>query len=206
MTKLEQNNLVEQNLELVKKIAYRYHARAPKHVIFADIYSDGLIGLVEAAKRFDPSKKVPFPAFATIRIKGAILDAARRADIMPRVLRKEVKKDGDSVVGTMIQIPLEYDDDEQLMDWPSSERSQLDVAIENENKRRLRVAMESLSPRERAVIELYYGPEELRMSQVAEIIGVHESRVSQINVIALIKLRKKLVTRHGSLDPSLREE
>jgi RNA polymerase sigma factor for flagellar operon FliA len=106
----------------------------------------------------------------------------------------------------MIQIPLEYDDDEQLMDWPSSERSQLDVAIENENKRRLRVAMESLSPRERAVIELYYGPEELRMSQVAEIIGVHESRVSQINVIALIKLRKKLVTRHGSLDPSLREE
>lgn len=189
MTKLEQNNLVEQNLELVKKIAYRYHARAPKHVIFADIYSDGLIGLVEAAKRFDPSKKVPFPAFATIRIKGAILDAARRADIMPRDLRKEAKKDGDIVVGTMIQIPLEY---EQVMDWPSGERSQLDVAIENENKRRLRVAMESLSPRERAVIELCYGTDELRMRKVAEIIGVHESRVSQINARALIKLRKNL--------------
>ena len=59
---------------------------------FDDLYSSGVIGLIEAVDKFDPSRDVKFSTFAVPRIRGAILDAVRAADPVPRSIRQRGKK------------------------------------------------------------------------------------------------------------------
>jgi RNA polymerase sigma factor for flagellar operon FliA len=79
--------LIEQNIGLVIHIANRVAARLPHERDRDDLVSAGLVGLVEAASRFEPARGMPFSAFAGLRIEGAILDTLRQADRLPRSLR-----------------------------------------------------------------------------------------------------------------------
>jgi RNA polymerase sigma factor for flagellar operon FliA len=79
--------LIEQNIGLVVHIANRIAARLPHERDRDDLVSSGLVGLVEAATRFDAERGMPFSAFAGLRIEGAILDSLRQADRLPRSLR-----------------------------------------------------------------------------------------------------------------------
>jgi RNA polymerase sigma factor FliA len=79
--------LVEANLTLVEQIVVQVAVNFPRHVDRGELVRAGVLGLVEAANRFDPSKGVPFDKFAARRIRGAILDAVRSADWAPRSVR-----------------------------------------------------------------------------------------------------------------------
>jgi RNA polymerase sigma factor for flagellar operon FliA len=79
--------LIEKNIGLVVHIANRVAARLPHERDRDDLVSSGLVGLVEAATRFEPDRGMPFSAFAGLRIEGAILDSLRQADRLPRSLR-----------------------------------------------------------------------------------------------------------------------
>ncbi|TAM11506.1 MAG: RNA polymerase sigma factor FliA [Nevskiaceae bacterium] len=76
--------LVRQNRELVRRIAYHLLARLPSNVDIDDLIQSGTIGLLEAARNFDPKGGASFETFAGIRIRGAMLDELRRGDWVPR--------------------------------------------------------------------------------------------------------------------------
>lgn len=79
--------LIEDHLQLVNHVVFQVAVHFPRHVDRDDLARAGALGLVEAARRFDESKGVPFQRFAAQRIRGAILDAVRAADWAPRSVR-----------------------------------------------------------------------------------------------------------------------
>lgn len=88
----ELSRLIEQNLPLVKHIVFQVAVHFPRHVDRDELARAGALGLVEAARRFDESRGVPFDRFAAQRIRGAILDAVRAADWAPRSVRTLARK------------------------------------------------------------------------------------------------------------------
>ncbi len=80
-------SLVEDHLPLVNHVVFQVAVHFPRHVDRADLINAGAIGLVEAARRYDESRGVPFNRFAAQRIRGAIIDAVRAADWAPRSVR-----------------------------------------------------------------------------------------------------------------------
>ncbi|MCB0951812.1 MAG: FliA/WhiG family RNA polymerase sigma factor [Microthrixaceae bacterium] len=83
----EATALVEAHLPLVNHVVFQVAVNFPRHVDRDELVNAGAIGLVEAAKRFDESRGVPFNRFAAQRIRGAIIDAVRSADWAPRSVR-----------------------------------------------------------------------------------------------------------------------
>lgn len=81
------SRLIEEHLPLVKHIVFQVAVHFPRHVDRDDLARAGALGLVEAARRYDDARGVPFDRFAAQRIRGAILDAVRAADWAPRSVR-----------------------------------------------------------------------------------------------------------------------
>jgi RNA polymerase sigma factor for flagellar operon FliA len=79
--------LIEEQLPLVKHIVFQVAVHFPRHVDRDELARAGALGLIEAARRWDEDRGVPFDRFAARRIKGAILDAVRAADWAPRSVR-----------------------------------------------------------------------------------------------------------------------
>jgi len=99
-------------LPVVQKIARQLRRKLPDWVGMDDLVSSGMLGLVEAAQRFDPEKSVSFHSFAAFRIKGAMLDELRRADPMAREARlvsKRMAKKADSL-GQSFGRPAQHDE------------------------------------------------------------------------------------------------
>ncbi len=113
MTEQQQHILVEQHLPLVRQIAAKVCARLPKHVDIGDIEGDGVVGLVDAARKFQPSKKVPFGAYARLRINGAIVDGLRRLDWGVRHTRRMSRKI-DDVYASLVCRLRRFPDDSEL--------------------------------------------------------------------------------------------
>lgn len=83
--------LAERHLSLVVPIARSFKNRLPSSVDFDDLVGAGNLGLVEAARRFDPARGTSFGTFAKHRIRGAITDSLRRLDPVSRPLRSRQK-------------------------------------------------------------------------------------------------------------------
>jgi RNA polymerase sigma factor FliA len=84
--------LILRNLHLVRPIAANIRARIPVHIETEDLIHDGICGLVDAAKRYDVARRVPFALYAKHRIRGAILDGLRRMDPASRDLRAKARR------------------------------------------------------------------------------------------------------------------
>ncbi len=85
--KTERDRLLEENIHLVKIIAYQVAVNLPPHIDVNDLISAGTIGLLESIDRFDSAKGVQFNTYASIRIRGAIMDELRSMDWMTRSMR-----------------------------------------------------------------------------------------------------------------------
>ena len=84
---VELAEMIEEHLPLVKHVVFQVAVHFPRHVDRDELARAGALGLVEAARRYDEARGVPFERFAAQRIRGAILDAVRAADWAPRSLR-----------------------------------------------------------------------------------------------------------------------
>jgi RNA polymerase sigma factor (sigma-70 family) len=84
-----QEQMVLQYAPLIKYIASRLAVRLPSHISMEDLISSGIIGLIDAVQKFDPSKNINFKTYAEFRIKGAMLDELRSLDWIPRSVRKK---------------------------------------------------------------------------------------------------------------------
>jgi RNA polymerase sigma factor for flagellar operon FliA len=85
----DQERLLLDHLPIVRLLARRIHERLPHHVDVEDLVSAGVVGLMDAFAKFDPTKKVQFRSYAQFRIRGAILDSLRTLDWSPRELRRK---------------------------------------------------------------------------------------------------------------------
>jgi len=86
------NTLLEYYLPQVKYTAARLHSRFPKSVDLDDLYSVGILGLVDAINKFDSARNVKFETYCVRRIKGAIFDDIRKNDRVPRLVRTRAKQ------------------------------------------------------------------------------------------------------------------
>jgi RNA polymerase sigma factor FliA len=220
------DRLVEQHLGLVKYAAAWVAGRLPSHLRMDDLYSAGMMGFLDAITHYDPDRGVPFSAYASPRIRGAILDELRRLDCVPRRTRRKLREVQRAVEGLTQELDREPTDDEiatrlgvevadyhrllgegvTLVSLDGSSRedeprgvtldvladgslpSPLRVLEDGEQRRMLGRFIERLPERERQVLALYYY-EELTMQDIGRILGVTESRVSQIHSSAMLRLR-----------------
>ncbi|OAM88636.1 FliA/WhiG family RNA polymerase sigma factor [Termitidicoccus mucosus] len=88
----DDTGLIERHLPLVRNVVDRIKVNLPAHVDVADLYSVGVIGLMAALRRFNPEQGSLFSAYASLRIRGAVLDELRRLDWCPRRARVKARK------------------------------------------------------------------------------------------------------------------
>lgn len=82
-------HLIEEHSGLVNRIAYHLAARLPASVVVDDLIQVGMIGLLDASQQYDASQGAAFTTYATIRIRGAMLDELRRNDWAPKSVHKK---------------------------------------------------------------------------------------------------------------------
>ncbi|MCU7801504.1 MAG: RNA polymerase sigma factor FliA [gamma proteobacterium symbiont of Lucinoma myriamae] len=221
------DQLVEKYAPLVKKIAYHMSARLPADIHIDDIIQSGLIGLLDAGKHYDPKQGAQFETYATIRIRGAILDEVRRSDWAPKSVHKKARdlsatiqeiecrtgrdardvevaqemgismseyyqilKDGNAC--RMLRFDdLGADDTQSLGIFEDRQQNVVNEVLEDEFRQRLSLAIAGLPERERMVMSLYYDTE-MNLKEVGLLMGVSESRVSQLLSQAQLRLRARI--------------
>jgi len=90
----ERDRLISEHIDIARRISMRMARRCPDWIAREDLVAAGMLGLTEAAERYDSTRNEPFLAFAEKRIRGAVLDELRRGDIMPRRARQMARKIG----------------------------------------------------------------------------------------------------------------
>lgn len=91
------DRLIAEHVEVARRIALRVARRVPDWLSEEDLVAAAMVGLAEAADRYDETREEPFVAFAEKRIRGAVLDELRRGDILPRRLRTRAREVGRTI-------------------------------------------------------------------------------------------------------------
>lgn len=223
------DQIVLEHLPLVRAIAVRVYENLPVHVDIDDLVHAGILGLFDAAHKYNPRKKVLFSSYAKYRIKGAILDSLRQLDWASRDLRRRCKQIeaatrelaavlqrnptqaeiaqkmgvGDERwrqmmmelrnMGLVSATGRAQDQDEPTTpDYPAGAGTQPDNMCSQEQLRaHLGLALDVLPGRYRQVVQLYY-TNEMTMREIGAVMGINESRVSQIHKSALHKMAAAL--------------
>lgn len=94
---LADGQLVEKYTSLVRRVARHLMGRLPDHVQLEDLMQSGMIGLIEASRKFEADKGASFETYAAIRIRGAMLDEVRRHDWAPRSVHRNGRKIAEAV-------------------------------------------------------------------------------------------------------------
>jgi RNA polymerase sigma factor for flagellar operon FliA len=81
--------IILSHCDLIKYMALRLASRLPAHISVDDLFNAGIIGLMDAIDKFDPTQQIQFKTYAKIRVKGAMLDEIRSMDWVPRSLRQK---------------------------------------------------------------------------------------------------------------------
>jgi RNA polymerase sigma factor for flagellar operon FliA len=230
----EQQELVLQYTPLVRRIARTLPLAIPGVLEFEDAVGYGTCGLVEAVRRYDPSRGASFHAYAVRRIRGAMIDAFRRMDRLSRTMRQKardtqrVQSELEAILGRTpsdaeaaerMGVTLEqYRENEAHGRWvtvsldrlmerdaqgdsfPAAEMPTDDDGMdftrrldERETMEDLAEAVRGLPERERLVVSLYY-VEQMTMKDIAAILEVSETRVSQLHAQAVRRLRRTFLT------------
>ena len=90
-------DLITQHVELVKRIAQHLIARLPSSVDIDDLMQSGMVGLLEAANNFDPTRGASFETYAGIRIRGSMLDDIRKHDWTPRSVHHKYRQVAEAI-------------------------------------------------------------------------------------------------------------
>lgn len=220
---------------LCKYVAGRMGSTLPSYIDLEDLTSYGLVGLLDAIDRFEPSRGVKFETFALARIRGAIIDELRSLDWAPRALRQNQRRliqvageieqregrpatDAELAAGMGMTEP-ELDTlladiagssmvalEELFAPSPNDDEAlALGDAVEDETSPQpapatehailrdlLADAIVRLPERERIVVSLYHY-DGLSLREIGQVLGVTESRASQLRTKAIVRLRGALM-------------
>lgn len=226
--KLREQIIIEY-VPLVKLVAGRLNMYLGYTVEYDDLVSYGVFGLIDAIDKFDYDKGIKFETYASLRIRGSILDQIRKMDWIPRSVRQKQKQIENAVAKLEKEKGVNIKDKDiaeelgisvdEYQNWEGmaniSNIASLDEFMEqgaegtvkefrnttylepeeavdrDEKKRMLMEALELLTEKEKKVVLLYYY-EELTLKEVASVLEVSESRISQLHSKALEKMKKHL--------------
>ena len=214
---------------LVKYVAGRLSIHIGQHVEYDDMISYGIFGLIDAIDKFDCEKGVKFETYASMRIRGSIIDSIRKLDWVPRTLRQKNKQldqtfselenelgreptEGEiaeklnisleetqelikkSSVASLVSLNdyLDQNHEATFMGTSGTQIESPETQYEKyEVKEMLVDAINKLSDKEKKVISLYYF-EDMTLKEISIIMGVSESRISQIHSKAVLRLKARL--------------
>lgn len=108
----QREQLLLEHLPQVHYVARRIHVRLPPQVPLEDLVHAGIIGLIDAVKKYDPTKNVRLRHYAEFRIRGAILDSLRLVDWSPRALRRQARRMAQAVSQSRTRLGREPSEDE----------------------------------------------------------------------------------------------
>jgi RNA polymerase sigma factor for flagellar operon FliA len=225
------NQIISEYLPYVNRIVNRIATHLPPTVETDDLVNVGIIGLIQALERYDPTRDNKFMTYAVFRIKGAVLSELRSRDFLGRTTRKKIRNLEKAYMKLEQKLGREVEDqevaDEMNMDIDQfyqvkrmssisfvsfeeigcsskDEREQflggllggngrdaLSMTAIKEIKAKLAGHIEELPEKERLVVSMYYS-EEMTMKEIGQVLGITESRVSQIHSQTVIRLRSKL--------------
>jgi RNA polymerase sigma factor for flagellar operon FliA len=219
------DRLVLQYSPLVKYVAGRVRSGLPSSVDQADLVSDGVIGLMDAIDKFDPERGLQFQTYAVSRIRGAIVDGLRASDWVPRSVREKIRDIEAAQVKLERDLGRTPTDSEVAAELGMSvgelrkvygqtahtSVASFETALDDEETPRATTdlpgadddipagflaAVRELPERDQIVVALYYW-ERLTLAEIGQVLGVSESRVSQLHSRAALALRRKLVLAAG---------
>ena len=221
------DEMVREHAPLVKRIAHHMLGRLPDSVQVDDLIQSGMIGLLEAARKYDGGKGASFETYAGIRIRGAMLDEIRRGDWAPRSVHRNSRRISEAIKQIEGEKGRDADDSEVaeflgisqqeyhsiLQDSAGCRLFSYEEVLEKSEsgsdiiegdspnpldgiervdfQQSLAEAIKGLPEREQLVLALYYD-EELNLKEIGAVLGVSESRVSQIHSQAAARLRSRL--------------
>jgi RNA polymerase sigma factor for flagellar operon FliA len=228
------NKLILDYLPLVKYVVGKVLIYIPPQVDHEDLVEYGVIGLIDAAEKYDDTKQTKFGTYAISRIRGTILDYLRSQDWVPRSVREKASKV--KVVYTALEQKLNRPPRPEeiakalkmdICEWDKllseisfnsfisieefkdkidgydggaggadlvkdqNAREPLLNVEEQEEKELLASTISELPQKEKLVISLYYY-EDLLLKEISVVMGISESRVSQLHHRALFLLRAKI--------------
>ncbi|NPA52972.1 MAG: sigma-70 family RNA polymerase sigma factor [Aquificae bacterium] len=203
-TKIKQKKkeeLILEHLPLVKKVAAKiYHKLPDCDLEFDDLVNTGIIGLIKAIDKYD-ERKAKFSTYAYIKIRGEILDFLRSIEVVPRSVKDKIKKEYENtdelsipLSNTAVLVSIEkaiYDKDPtlKLIDTLVSQKiSPEEHIIKQDLKEKILKAMEKLSHKEKAVLQMIFF-EERDLKYISLELGISISRVSQLKTIAIQKIK-----------------
>ena len=197
--------VIEQYVPLASRIAHGMNVPVGAVASADDLESAAVIGLIDAVDRFDPQRGVPFEGYASLRIRGAVLDEVRRVDELGRADRRrqrEAQAQGEEghYLGTVSL-------DELLENGyrGGPEQDELAERYDAEDLRmRVRSAIACLPARQREVVERYYD-QSLTLRETGQRMGISEARACQLHGRAIENLRHQLspVIRGAFLAPHI---
>ncbi|MCY2932040.1 MAG: FliA/WhiG family RNA polymerase sigma factor [Planctomycetota bacterium] len=223
-----EEGLILDNLPLVWHIVRKFSPHVSRTVDEDDLVSVGTIGLVKAARTYDPAKHAEFRTYAYILIRGAIVDELRKNTFVPTGVIHQVRAI-EAAYHRFTGVHGRPPDDEELAaelgvaleqlyrslkearrqhflsihglseEGPvlaplvpaDDSPSPLAEASRREMAEKLAVAIAELSARDRQIVLLYY-EQELTMKEIAAVLEITESRVSQLHASAVFKLAMRL--------------
>lgn len=216
--KYAQDELATQYLPAVKAMAFRLKERLPSSIDVMDLVSIGAEELVKLSRRYDSSINDSFWGYAKTRVNGAMLDYLRSLDVLSRSNRKLVKNI-DSEISKYFNEHESEPSDEYLAKVLNEDMQKIkearvasdiyalvpideqynaiigDTVLEELAQEELieiiSKILSKLSQREQMIIQLYYF-EELSLKEISEILGITESRISQIAKEVIKKIRTGL--------------
>lgn len=231
------DELILQHMPMVRYLVSKISSQLPPHLDQQDLMSAAVVGLINAADRFDPARGVMFKTFAEQHVRGTIIDELRSHDVLSRSMRDKYKKLTRQLTTLEHQLgrnptseevarslSMELEEYYTLLDdvhvfsfislddsWDDNEGNTLclaDVLCESDAKspqqqvmmmqlaEALGRAIDSLPEKDRLVVTLYYY-EDFNLKEVGEILGLTESRISQILSQAMARLRSKMRLHMG---------
>jgi RNA polymerase sigma factor for flagellar operon FliA len=205
---------------LVKRIASRIGSRLPANVMLDDLIQEGMTGLLDALQRYVPQPNQSFEAYASMRIRGAIYDACRKEDILPRNQREQLdvlEKVTQRLEHTLGRLPTEQevateagvsiDEYFQVLDtfvnvmpiddvpenlMPSDFSADPSEKVAGQQFMGQIVAiLKTLPEKQRMVMALHY-QEDLSYREIAAVLELTPGRISQLHTQAMISIRALL--------------
>jgi RNA polymerase sigma factor for flagellar operon FliA len=217
---IQRDRLIAEHSEVAKRIALKMARRCPSWVAREDLVSAGLLGLTEAARRYDDTRAEPFLPFAEQRIRGAVLDELRRGDMLPRRVRQAARRVAATIrsieikgekateekiagqlgvtienyrenLATLLNVDCESIDGEGATILVDQQQTPAELAARSEMLRRVREALDKLEQRDVTLLGLHY-IEEMTFQEIATTIGITASRACQLLWRAVARLRVQL--------------
>ncbi len=219
------NRLLMQYAPLVKYVAGRVGSGLPQTVDQADLVSEGIFGLADAIEKFDPGRGLAFQTYAVPRIKGAIIDALRAMDWVPRSVRDKIRDTERALANLQTRLGRTPTDQEvademkisvgdlrdiyakasytslaavdDLVIADDAAASPGEVIEDDEMRVALLRAVHHLPERDQIIIALYYY-EGFTLAEIGQVLQISESRVSQLHTRATVALRARLSAQHAA--------